>query len=89
MPSGLLQGLTKLKTVTIGNSVNIIKQGAFSNNPNISNITIPESVTTIEAGAFSGWNSTQTISVLGYSSQEEATGYASGWNGNATVNWKQ
>ena len=77
-----------ISNITLKKSITTIKAGAFANLKNITSITIPENVTTIEYPAFYNWTSSQTINVTRYSSSSEATGYASGWNGNATVLWR-
>lgn len=84
--SGFFSGFNKLESVIINNSITSIKAGAFASCINIESVAIPESVTTIESQSFYGWTSSQTISVLGYTSKP--SGYADGWNGNANVVWK-
>lgn len=52
IPTGIFESCTKLKYVTISNTVTEIGSGAFRYCSNLSNVSIPASVTTIENAAF-------------------------------------
>ncbi len=54
-------GCGKLASVTVGNGVTSIGDGAFIGCSNFNNIIIPESVTVIGAGAFNGCSSLRSI----------------------------
>ena len=54
-------GCGKLASVTVGNGVTSIGDGAFIGCSNFNNIIIPESVTGIGAGAFNGCSSLRSI----------------------------
>ena len=69
----------ELTSVTIPNSVSLIRQGSFWYCPNLTSVTIPNSVTSIEYGAFYNCGSLTSIAIpnsvtsIGVSVFEECT----------------
>lgn len=61
--SGALKGSKKVKTVTVGNNVEVIGSQAFANCKKLSKVTLGSSVTKIESKAFSGDKKLKKITI--------------------------
>lgn len=89
---------TALTDVTLPERLTAINGKAFLGCTSLKSIVLPVGVNAMSnanleenTGAFSDWDSTQTIYVVGYASEEDAVSkgarFADGWSGNANVVW--
>ena len=74
-----------IKTLTLNQGLKEIREGAFEFCEALEETTLPLSVTTIEAGAFKGCNKLTIKTSVVYT--ERPSGWAQGWEGNATIWW--
>lgn len=78
-------GCSRLTGITIPDSMTSIGSYAFYNCSGLREMTIPYSVIEIGSYAFSGCSRLTLYTVF----EEKPSGWASNWNGSATVNWGQ
>ena len=83
--NSILKDCTNLNSIIIGDSTNTIGNNAFENDNNVSNIILPSSLENIGENAFAGWNSSQTIYVLGKASIEDFKSHGTNCFGDANV----
>ncbi len=77
-----------LTSVSLNGELESIDAGAFEGCRSLMSIEIPEDVTTVAATAFAGWTAAQKIIVPFKDAGSILGGYATGWNGNATIVYK-
>ncbi len=92
--TSLFKDCDKLTSVTLPESITSIGNGTFEGCSALKSIVLPASVNRMNGGepvSFVGWDNTQTIYVLGYTSADDAkekgASFPEGWSGNANVVW--
>lgn len=63
IPPGCFSGCSKLKSVKLNNSVNLINSGAFSGCDKLSSVSLPSQLKVIDSGAFQSCTSLKKIDI--------------------------
>ena len=77
-----------LTSAELDGELESIDAGAFEGCRSLMNIEIPDGVETVASTAFAGWTASQKITVSFADAGSIPAGYATGWNGNATIVYK-
>jgi hypothetical protein len=76
----------KLANIVLPNSVTTIGHSAFMGCTGLKQFRIPNSVTAMGFSPFQNWNSTQTITIVGYTPTSLPGGWNASWNSNCGAN---